>query len=624
MGSINLPLLAEASVKDSAKVTPKFLKEFERVATELVLAYLWRGEAHRLAGETRAAELLAQMEYDVRVSVLTATPPNTATLLQKQLAQISYLIQLAEFVFTDFKKPPDPSLVTSAAGEIINTLEAALWSKLAYYSAIDTEMKTFLFLHSRDVSREKRMGKSRANASPQQQQLESGSSIDDPAAFLTLPKSYPTNIKNFNREQREHYTRLKRRANEITSDDGNSNTFTKSYFREKIRTYLKQVYAAIILTNEKEDPEMVEPINLGLTGLFTAPPEFQKYLERAQSQLYVEFVGSPEKHSGDSPTIETSDEEILVADFDDLPDSNAIILEKPSSTSNSHDIQAIMKFQQDSPHSPPPQQYQQHQQPQKPKRRSLLDRSPNAERVYFPDSPEKKLSSFSFKDKISKKSRHRITAAVAKNAALPVSNKRENRFVSPKPSRQNERSADKTSNHEVIYVLDSDEEEVDIEDEGEYVEEGEKGEKDDEGEDEDEEEEEEEEEYEEEKAQVTSKSESDKGEAEDDEDGDDEIDVKFNNRRRSVGRKERTVWSQHELNALQDGMLTHNTSWAKIKGMHSDALQHRDQVSLKDKARNELIRRILNGEDTGVFSIVHSARVQATVDKALARQTAKR
>ncbi|CAG8659690.1 23425_t:CDS:2 [Dentiscutata erythropus] len=59
-------------------------------------------------------------------------------------------------------------------------------------------------------------------------------------------------------------------------------------------------------------------------------------------------------------------------------------------------------------------------------------------------------------------------------------------------------------------------------------------------------------------------------------------------------KKNRKKWTEHELNALEAGMEEYGTSWTKIYEKYGNAygiLRDRSQTQLKDKARNEKIRR---------------------------------
>ncbi|ORY39641.1 hypothetical protein BCR33DRAFT_788264 [Rhizoclosmatium globosum] len=88
--------------------------------------------------------------------------------------------------------------------------------------------------------------------------------------------------------------------------------------------------------------------------------------------------------------------------------------------------------------------------------------------------------------------------------------------------------------------------------------------------------------------------------------------------RATRGRKK---WTSVELAALMEGMRIYGTKWNKIAEMHDEyhtgILKDRGQVDLKDKARNEYARRLKKGEDLGVFSLVHSERMQQFVGRGL-------
>ncbi|CAG8779072.1 24458_t:CDS:1, partial [Gigaspora rosea] len=59
-------------------------------------------------------------------------------------------------------------------------------------------------------------------------------------------------------------------------------------------------------------------------------------------------------------------------------------------------------------------------------------------------------------------------------------------------------------------------------------------------------------------------------------------------------RRGRKKWTEDELKALEAGMREHGTSWSRIYEKYGNAhgvLCNRSQVQLKDKARNEKLRR---------------------------------
>jgi membrane-bound lytic murein transglycosylase MltF len=68
----------------------------------------------------------------------------------------------------------------------------------------------------------------------------------------------------------------------------------------------------------------------------------------------------------------------------------------------------------------------------------------------------------------------------------------------------------------------------------------------------------------------------------------------------------RQKWTLEEDEALEKGMNEFLTSWRQI--LENDAvgdkvLQHRDQVGLKDRARNIRKKRERENVDVGIFSI---------------------
>ncbi|KAF0417045.1 myb DNA binding protein [Gigaspora margarita] len=71
-------------------------------------------------------------------------------------------------------------------------------------------------------------------------------------------------------------------------------------------------------------------------------------------------------------------------------------------------------------------------------------------------------------------------------------------------------------------------------------------------------------------------------------------------------RRIRKKWNEDELNALEAGMEEYGTSWSRIYEKYGNAhgvLRNRSQVQLKDKARNEKLRRKRCGVEIGVFEL---------------------
>jgi hypothetical protein len=68
-------------------------------------------------------------------------------------------------------------------------------------------------------------------------------------------------------------------------------------------------------------------------------------------------------------------------------------------------------------------------------------------------------------------------------------------------------------------------------------------------------------------------------------------------------RKMRMVWSTLELEALESGLeMLGWGQWVKIKKLHYEVLKNRDNVALKDKARNEALRRQKENVPLGPYS----------------------
>ncbi|CAI2172960.1 11249_t:CDS:1 [Funneliformis geosporum] len=70
--------------------------------------------------------------------------------------------------------------------------------------------------------------------------------------------------------------------------------------------------------------------------------------------------------------------------------------------------------------------------------------------------------------------------------------------------------------------------------------------------------------------------------------------------------KRRHFWTPLELRALETGMNEFGTQWAKILRIYGGThgpLRNRSSVQLKDKARNEKLKRIKYNLDLGIFRI---------------------
>jgi len=71
--------------------------------------------------------------------------------------------------------------------------------------------------------------------------------------------------------------------------------------------------------------------------------------------------------------------------------------------------------------------------------------------------------------------------------------------------------------------------------------------------------------------------------------------------------RQRYKWTQEELDCLEQAMETYKTHWTLIvanygeKGTSNQILRLRSQMDLKDKARNELKKRLKEGTHLGAF-----------------------
>ncbi|KAI9203868.1 uncharacterized protein BJ171DRAFT_508489 [Polychytrium aggregatum] len=78
--------------------------------------------------------------------------------------------------------------------------------------------------------------------------------------------------------------------------------------------------------------------------------------------------------------------------------------------------------------------------------------------------------------------------------------------------------------------------------------------------------------------------------------------------RQIVRRRKSRPWTQQEVQALEDGIRIHGTSWRKILEMHgkegTQILADRSQVNLKDRARTEKRLRLKNNQPLGPFEII--------------------
>ncbi|GBB93990.1 hypothetical protein RclHR1_02270014 [Rhizophagus clarus] len=77
-----------------------------------------------------------------------------------------------------------------------------------------------------------------------------------------------------------------------------------------------------------------------------------------------------------------------------------------------------------------------------------------------------------------------------------------------------------------------------------------------------------------------------------------------------VTKRNKVMWTDQELSALEDGMRRHGKQWSIIKskyGKKGQILENRTASKLKDKARSEFTRRQRDGIETGVFGIMESS-----------------
>ncbi|KAJ3079503.1 hypothetical protein HDU99_010732 [Rhizoclosmatium hyalinum] len=81
----------------------------------------------------------------------------------------------------------------------------------------------------------------------------------------------------------------------------------------------------------------------------------------------------------------------------------------------------------------------------------------------------------------------------------------------------------------------------------------------------------------------------------------------------------KTAWTQEEIDALEDGMKTYGAKWSVI-GRQKKELKNRNQVQIKDKARNMLMKKIKSGADFGVWALVYTPALQALVEKQIGQK----
>ncbi|KAJ3108386.1 hypothetical protein HDU97_001511 [Phlyctochytrium planicorne] len=62
-------------------------------------------------------------------------------------------------------------------------------------------------------------------------------------------------------------------------------------------------------------------------------------------------------------------------------------------------------------------------------------------------------------------------------------------------------------------------------------------------------------------------------------------------------------WSEDELRALEEGIRSFQSRWSLIEMHFGDRMPGRDQVDMKDKARNEMLRRQRRGEPLGIWGV---------------------
>ncbi|KAJ3213241.1 hypothetical protein HDU67_003140 [Dinochytrium kinnereticum] len=73
--------------------------------------------------------------------------------------------------------------------------------------------------------------------------------------------------------------------------------------------------------------------------------------------------------------------------------------------------------------------------------------------------------------------------------------------------------------------------------------------------------------------------------------------------KKGVMPRERRRWTADEVQALEEGMVKHGTSWALIAQDFGERMKDRSQVDMKDKARNERIRRERANMALGVWAV---------------------
>lgn len=61
------------------------------------------------------------------------------------------------------------------------------------------------------------------------------------------------------------------------------------------------------------------------------------------------------------------------------------------------------------------------------------------------------------------------------------------------------------------------------------------------------------------------------------------------------------AWQNSETLVLEKAMAKHGTRWSIITKLYGLQMGNRNQVAIKDKARNEIRRRIAANEDLGSF-----------------------
>ncbi|KAJ3069248.1 hypothetical protein HDU98_007691 [Podochytrium sp. JEL0797] len=545
--------------------TPEELDLHSEGLCDAIEATLFVEDGEALTGDEVKADALLN-------AILKET--QAAALRHSQLCSVASVLAHAEKIRSSLdssEKPIDQLIATlsiqTCLEGIIEALETAKWSKYHYFPELLLDVKTcFYATHPVDQ-------------------------LDDPSALLPMPFYY--NPRFPTREMKKHLSLREKRVALLTADresgDPHAHIDDVDVTLEKLRVYMKQIYSAIIVAEHNERPEDIKPLPLNSDNEFEPTPRFTTHLQTRHPHLQHQH-----QHAQQQP---------------DPPSSPELCKPKPI-------MPVSPKRGRAAPDDAPEQQ---------PTRRSRFnERSPNAERVLFDglSPPRKKVGAVA--PRSSERTRSKRVVASEEDEmeeahdAEVVDKKGKGKAV-PQSSNRGARAMLQSRGEVANQATPSDDE---GDQEGDAY------------------------------AEVVESASETEGE-----DGSEEFRVGRNAKKRvwteaerrekirvtaeekaiavkeAVGRSEelmirkenapklprpRQKWLAEELDALEAGMQEFGVEWCKIHRKYFVGhLPERDQGALKDKVANELLRRMKNGIDPGLYSLVWSDALERKLNKQL-------